>query len=317
MRLVLYIVPFLKWFHRQRSLVGYSPWRSSVRHDGATNTFTFTFHSLGHSGRSISFRCCCSVAQVCLTLCNPMDCSTPGFLVLHNHLELAQTWVHWVSGAIQSSSPVSPFSSCPQSFPASGSFPMSQFFTSGGQRIEPSTSVLPMNIQDWFPLGLTGLISLQSTGLSRVFSNTNSSEASILQHSAFFMVQLSCSYMTTGKTIALTIQTFVDKLMSLLFNMLSRFVIAFLSRSKHPLISWLHSPSSVMLEPKKIKYHCFHWFPHSLFRGIFPPKDQSCVYCVEADSLPSEPLGKTVCHLVTFGFASWYLCTGVRHLPHE
>ena len=108
MRLVLYTVPFLKWFHRQRSLVGYSPWRSSVRHDGATNTFTFTFHSLGHSGRSISFRCCCSVAQVCLTLCNPMDCSTPGFLVLHNHLELAQTWVHWVSGAIQSSSPLFP-----------------------------------------------------------------------------------------------------------------------------------------------------------------------------------------------------------------
>ena len=96
-----------------------------------------------------------------------------------------------------------PFS-CLQSFPASGSFPVSQFFISGGQSIgtSASTSVLPMNIQDWFPLGLTGWISLQSKGLSRVFSN--SSKASILQHSAFFMVQLSHLYMTTGKTIVLT-----------------------------------------------------------------------------------------------------------------
>ena len=103
------------------------------------------------------------------------------------------------------SSSVIPFCSCLKSFPASGSFPMSQLFTSGGQSIGvlASTSVLPMNTQDWSPLGGTGWISLQSKGLSRVFQHC-SSKASILQRSAFFIVQLSHPYMTTGKTIALT-----------------------------------------------------------------------------------------------------------------
>ena len=90
----------------------------------------------------------------------------------------------------------------------------------------------------------------------------HSSKSSILQHSAFFMVQLSHPYMTTGKTIALTIWSFVSKVISLLFNMVSRFVIAFLPRSKHCLISWLQSPSAVILEPSKYKVsHCFHCFP--------------------------------------------------------
>ena len=89
----------------------------------------------------------------------------------------------------------------------------------------------------------------------------HSSKASVLQCSAFFMVQFSYPYMTTGKTIALTMQTFVGKVMSLLFNMLSRFVIAFLLRNKHLLISWLQSPSAVILEPKKIACHSFHCFP--------------------------------------------------------
>ena len=94
---------------------------------------------------------------------------------------------------------------------------------SGDQNIgaSASASVLPMNIQDWFPLGLTGWISLQSKGLSRVFSNTTVQKHQFLQCSAFFIVQLSHSYMTTGKTIALTRRTFVGKVMSLLFNMLS------------------------------------------------------------------------------------------------
>ena len=115
-----------------------------------------------------------SVSQLCLTLCNPMDCSTPGLPVHHQLPELAQAHVHWVRDAIQPSHPVVPFSSPRQSFPASGSFQMSQFFASGGQSNETSasTSVLPMNIQDWFPLGCTGWISLQSKGLSGVFSNT-------------------------------------------------------------------------------------------------------------------------------------------------
>ena len=100
-----------------------------------------------------------------------------------------------------------PFSSRLQSFPASGSFPVRRFFTPGGQSIRVSASVLLMNIQDWFPLGWTGWISLQSKELSRVFSNTTSSKASILRHSAFFIVQLSHPYMTTGKTIALIVES--------------------------------------------------------------------------------------------------------------
>ena len=119
-----------------------------------------------------------SLTQSCPTLCNSMDCSTPGFPVYHQLLELAQTHVHrefahscqWWHPTISSS--VVPFSSCLQYFPASGSFWKSQLFAWGGQSIgvSASASVLPMNIQDWFPLGLTGLISLQSKGLSRVFS---------------------------------------------------------------------------------------------------------------------------------------------------
>ena len=161
------------------------------------------------------------------------------------------------------SSSVIPLSSCLQSFPASGFFLMSQLFSSGGQSIRASVSasVLPMNIQGWFPLGLTGLISLLSKGLKSLLQHHNS-KASILQHSAFFTVQLSHPYMTTRKTIALTIWTFVSKVMSLLFNTLSRFIIAFLPRSKHLLISWLHSPSAVILEPTKMKsITCFHCFP--------------------------------------------------------
>ena len=123
------------------------------------------------------------------------------------------------------------------------------------------TSDLPMNIQDWFPLGWTGLISLQSKGLSSLLQH-RSSKASILWHSGFFMVQLSHPYMTTGKTIALTRRTFVGKVTPLLFNMLSRLITAFLPRSKCLLISWLQSPSAVILEPKKIKVcHCLHCFP--------------------------------------------------------
>ena len=115
-----------------------------------------------------------SVTQSGWTLCNPMDCSMPGLPVHHHLLEFNQTHVlsRWCHPTISSS--VIPFSSCLQSFPASGSFPRGQFFTSGGQSIgvSASTSVLPMNIQDWFPWGWTGWISLQSKELSRVFSNT-------------------------------------------------------------------------------------------------------------------------------------------------
>ena len=158
------------------------------------------------------------------------------------------------------SSFVVPFSSCLQSFPASGSFLMSQLFASCGQTIgaSASASVLPMNIQHWFPLRLTGLLAVQGT-LKSLLQHHNS-KASILQHSLFFMVQLSHPYMTTGKTIDLAMRTFVGKVMSLLSNMLSRLVIAFLPRSKCLLISWLQSPSAVILEPKK-SLSLFHCFP--------------------------------------------------------
>ena len=126
-----------------------------------------------------------SVTQSCLTLCDPMVCSTPGFPVHHQLPEPTQTHVQWCYPTISSS--VVPCSSCLQSFPASRSFPVSWFFTSGGQSIgvSASASVLPMNIQDWFPLGWTGWISLQYKGLSRVFSNTT------VQKHQFFSAQLS------------------------------------------------------------------------------------------------------------------------------
>ena len=185
-------------------------------------------------------------------LCDPMDCSTPGFPVHLQLLEFAQnpcplSW--WCHPAISSS--IVPFSSHLQSFPTSGSFLMRQFLTWGGQSIgvSASASVLPVNIQDQFPLGWTGWISLQSKELSRVFSSPQFK--SISSFALSFLYSPSHPYMTTEKTIALTRQTFVGKVMSLLFNMLSRLVITFLPRSKCLLISWLQSPSAVILEPPK------------------------------------------------------------------
>ena len=320
----------------------------------------------------VLYSCCCSMAKLCAMLCGPMKCSTWGFLVLDYLSEFAQIHVHWVSDAIQPPYPVNPFSTYPRYLPASESFPMSRLFSSGVLSIGASASVLPMNIQCWFPLRLTSLISLQSKGLSTVFSSTtvwkhqffgvqtslwsnshihtwllvlysrflfssvqslshvwlfvipwtaarqaflsitnscslltltsielvmpshplsslvippsifpnttvfsnelvlcirwpkycsfsfsispyneysglisfrmdwfdflavqeilkillqhHSSKASILQHPSFFIDQLLHPYMTTGKTIALTIRIFVSKVMSLLFNVLSRFV---------------------------------------------------------------------------------------------
>ena len=165
-----------------------------------------------------------------------LPCLSPAPRAYSNSCPLSR----WAHPAISSS--VVPFSSCLQSFLAPGSFQMSQFFTSGGQSIgvSASASVVPMHIQDWFPLGWTGWISLQSKGLSRVFSNIT------VQKHQFFSAQLSLQsnshpYMITGKTIAFNRQTFVSKITSLLFNMLSNMlinmfnmlVIAFLPRSKH------------------------------------------------------------------------------------
>ena len=147
----------------------------------------------------------------------------PGFPVHHQLAELAQTHVPSSRRCHPTiSSSVVPFSSCLQSFPASGCFLMSWFFASGGQSIgaSASASVLPMNIQDCFPLGLTGLI-LQSKGLFKSLLQHHSSKASIFQCSAFLMVQLSHLYITTGQSLDSTRWMFVSKAMSLLFNMLS------------------------------------------------------------------------------------------------
>ena len=141
---------------------------------------------------------------------------------------------------------------------------MSQFFASSGQSIGASASalVLAVNIQDSFSLGWTGWISLQSKGLFKSLLQHDSLKASILWPSAFFIVQLSHPYMTTGKTLALARWAFVGKVMSLFFSMLPRLVITFLPRSKHLLISWLQSPSAAILEPPQSKIcHCFHCFP--------------------------------------------------------
>ena len=184
-----------------------------------------------------------------------MNRSTPGPPVHHQLPEFTQTHVHRVSDAIQPSHPLVPISSCPQSFPASGSFQMSQLFTSGGQCIgvPASKSVLPRNTQDWSPLKWTGLDLLAVQGTLKSLLQHHSSKASIFRCSAFYTVQLSHPYMTTGQTTALTRWTFVGKVMSLLFNMLSRLFITFLPRSKRLLILWLQSPSAVILEPRKIK----------------------------------------------------------------
>ena len=165
------------------------------------------------------------------------------------------------------SSSVTPFSPCPQSFPASGSFPMIQLFTSGGQSIGASASILPVSIQDWFPLGLTDLIFLQSRGLSRVFSSTT-----VWKHQqAFFIVQFSHLYMTTGKTIALTIQTFVSK--ECLYFLISCLGLsAFHLRSKYLLISLLQSPSTMILESKKKNLSLFPLFPPSICHEVMVPE---------------------------------------------
>ena len=131
-----------------------------------------------------------SVTQLCPTLCDPMNGNMRGLPVHHQLLEFTQTHVHWVSDAIQPSNPLVPFSTCPQSFQASGSFQMSQLFVSGGQSvgISPSTSVLPMNTQDWSPLEIDWLDLLAVQGTLKSLLQHHSSKASILWCSAFFIV---------------------------------------------------------------------------------------------------------------------------------
>ena len=188
---------------------------------------------------------------MCPTLCNPMDCSTPGLPVHHPLLEFTQSHVHSVGDAILCHPLLLPPSIIPSirvfsnesvlctRWPKYWSFSFS---------ISPSSeySGLISFRMDWLDL-----FAVQGTLKSLL--QHHSLKASILWHSAFFMVQVSHLYMTTGKTIALTRRPFVGRVISLLFNMSSRLVITFLPRSKCLLISWLQSPSAVILEPQKIK----------------------------------------------------------------
>ena len=193
-----------------------------------------------------------------------MDCSTPAFPVYYQLLELAQTHVHRVGDGIQPSQPL--WSHSPLAFNLSQRQGLSNEsvlcirwpkYWSFSFNISPSNeySGLTSFRMNWFDL-------LAVQGTLKSLLQHHSSKASIIQHSAFFIVRLSYPHMTTGKTIALIRWTFVGKVMSLLFNMLSSLVIAFLPRSKCLLISWLQSQSSVILEPPKNEVSfCFHCFP--------------------------------------------------------
>ena len=183
-----------------------------------------------------------------------MNRSTPGLPVHHQLPEFTQTHVHRVSDAIQPSHPVFPFSFCPQSLPASGSFPESTLLMRWPEYQSFSFSISSSNEHPGltsFRMDWLDLFTVQGTLKSLL--QHHSSKASIFQRSAFFTVQLLHPYMTTGKTTALTRWTFVGKVMSPLFNLLSRLVITFLPRSKSLLISWLQSPSTVILEPLQNK----------------------------------------------------------------
>ena len=195
-----------------------------------------------------------SVAQLCPALCNPMDCSTSGFPVHHQLLEPIQTHLHHVSDAIQSSHPL--LSPSPPTFSLFQHQGLFQWFDSSYQ----VAKVLEFQVQhqsfQWMFrtdfLYIDGFDLLAVQGTLKSLLQYHSSKATIFWHSAFFIVQLLHPYMTTGKTIALNRHMSVVKVMSLLFNMLSSLVVSFLPRSKHLLISWLQSPSAVILEPKKI-----------------------------------------------------------------
>ena len=192
-----------------------------------------------------------SVAQSCPTLCNPMDCRKPGFPVLHCLPVFAQSHDHWVDDAIQPSHPLS------RPSPPASIFPSIKVFVNLSSRLKYwsfSFSISPSSEYwgliffriDWFDL-------LAVLGTLKSLLQHHSLKASIFQCSAFFMVQHSHLHMTTRKTIALTMWAFVSKVMSLLFNMLCRFVIAFFPRSKHLLILRLRSLSAMILDLRILK----------------------------------------------------------------
>ena len=209
-----------------------------------------------------------------------MDCSTPGFPALDHLLELIQTHVHWVGDAIQPSGPLS--SPSPPAFSLSQHQGLFKWVSSSHQ----VAKVLELQLQhqffqwifriDFLYYWLVGTLIVHGTLKSLL--QHHGSKASILQHTAFFIVQLSHPYMTTGKTIALTRWTFVGKMMSLIFNMLFQFIIAFLPRSKHLLISWLQSPNILILEPLRIKSVTVSIVSLSIYHDVVGPDAMILVF---------------------------------------
>ena len=274
---------------------------------------------------SLSLEWVSEVAQSCLTLCDPVDCSLPGsslhgilqarilewvaisfsrgfsqprdrtwvsdiagrsFILwatreaLSLSLEFAQTHVHWVVDAIQSSHLLLPRCLLPSIFSSIRvfsnesavliSWPNYWSFSFRISRSSEYSGLISFKI-DWFdPLAVQGIL--------KSFLQHHNLKTSVLQGSIFFMVQLSQPYMTTGKTIPLIIQTYVGKVMSLLFNMLSRFVMAFLPRSKSLLIPWLQLPSAVILESKKIKSVTVSIFSSSVCHEVMGPDAMILVF---------------------------------------
>ena len=204
-----------------------------------------------------------SVTQSCPTLCNPMNHSTPGLPVHHQPPEFTQTQVHQVGDAIQPSHPLSsPSPPAPNPSQHQGLFQWVNSLHEVAKVWEFHLSISPSNKHSGrvsFRLDWLDLLAVQGTLKSLL--QHHSSKKSILQCLAFFKVQLSHPYMTTAKTIHLTRWIFVGKVIALLFNILCRLVVTFLPRSKCLLISWLQSPSAVILEPQKIKSDSFHSFP--------------------------------------------------------
>ena len=203
---------------------------------------------------------CCSVTQSCPPFCDPMEYSTPGFPVPHHLLEFAQVHVLCICDAVHHLIFWCPLLLLPSTFPSIRDFSNELVVCNRWPKYWSfSFSISPFNENSGLPSLKNDLFAVQGTSMSLL--QHHSTKASILCHSAFFTVQLSQLNMTTGKTIALTIWTFVDRIMSLLFNTLSMFPIRFLPRSNHLQVSWVQSQSAVILEPQKREYVSTTFFP--------------------------------------------------------
>ena len=250
----------------------------------------------------------CSVAKSCPTLCNYMDRSTPGSSVLRYLPEFAQIHVHWVGDAKHLIS--KHLILCCPLLLLSSIFPSVRVFSNDLSLHIRWPKYWNFSLSDSHSNEYSGLVSLRvdrfdllavQATLKSLLQHHNS-KASILQHSAFFMVQLSHLCMTSGKTIVLTIHIFVDKVISLLFHMLSRFVIAFLPKSKRLLISWLQSLSAVFLEPKKINSVTVSTFSPSICHEVMGPAAMILVFWMSsfkpAFSTPSLNIKVGVCRMM-------------------